>query len=158
MLPMVTVLLLAREIKTQTSSPASSWTIFSPYWLPKMISAPGLFWWTVLTFWPFLLCSVFTLVWPAHAKTLQWGVGGQKFGFYNFSVVSNCILKGRALIHKPLMVMKLIRIENKAVMKNLREHCGTTIANALGKMLQSLEMLIKHVNSEDLSGNCRECR
>jgi len=49
------------------------------------------------------------------------------------------------------MVMKQIRIENKAVMKNLREHCGTTIANALGKMLQSLEMLIKHVNSEDLS-------
>ena len=85
-------------------------------------------------------------------------MGGQKFGFYNFSVVSNCILKGRALIQKPLMVMKQIRLENKAVMKNLREHCVTTIANALGKMLQSLEMLIKHENSEDLSGICRECR
>ena len=61
---------------------------------------------------------------------------------------------GRTLILKPLlkMVMKMVQMENPAVMKNLRDIVAPLLQNcSREKCCNLLEMLIKHVISEDLS-------
>ena len=113
--------------------------IFSPYWPPKRMSAPG----------PSLMnCSHILAICSPLLRYLplfdlltfalfivEWAVILQ-FGFITFILwYENCILMGRALILKPLlkMVMKMIQMENPAVMKNLRGIVAPLCKTALRK-------------------------